>query len=132
MTKVVTNEKYILENEFLLFDRNYAKEDTIHLEFEAKVQIKEDVNQEKYFTYGALFYAKSIESIEQKGKTYAKNFDDLFYIPKEKNSYQFIIENQASFQNGHIEIKAKNKATDQIETIELIPFGKTILRQVSF
>ena len=131
-TKVITDEKYILENEFLLFDRNYAKKDTIHLEFEAKVQIKEDVNQEKYFTYGALFYAKSIESIEQKGKTYAKNFDDLFYIPKEKNSYQFIIENQASFQNGHIEIKAKNKTTDQIETIELIPFGKTILRQVSF
>jgi len=131
-TKVVTNEIYILENEFLVFDRKFAKEDTINIEFKAIVEIKEDVNQEKYFTYGALFYAKSIESIEQKGKTYAKIFEDLFYIPKEKNSYQFIIENQATYNKGEIEIKAKNKATNQIETIKLVPFGKTILRQVSF
>lgn len=131
-TKVVTDEKYVLENEFLIFDRKFAKEDTINLEFNANVQIKEDVNQEKYFTYGALFYAKSIEAIEQKGKTYATNFDDLFYIPKEKNTYQFILENQAKYDNGKIEIKAKNKLNNQIETIKLVPFGKTILRQVSF
>lgn len=131
-TKVVTDEKYVLENEFLVFDRKFAKEDAVNLEFNANVQIKEDVNQEKYFTYGALFYAKSIESIEQKGKTYATNFDDLIYIPKEKNSYQFILENQAKYDNGKIEIKAKNKLNNQIETIHLIPFGKTILRQVSF
>ncbi len=131
-TKVVTDEKYVLENEFLIFDRKFAKEDTINLEFNANVQIKEDVNHEKYFTYGALFYAKSIEAIEQKGKTYATNFDDLIYIPKEKNSYQFILENQAKYDNGKIEIKAKNKLNNQIETIKLVPIGKTILRQVSF
>ena len=36
------------------------------------------------------------------------------------------------FDNGKIEIKAKNKSNNQIETIQLVPFGKTILRQVSF
>jgi DUF1680 family protein len=132
VTEVVSNEEYTLENEFLVFDNKRDKEDTIQLEFKAEVQIKKDANKESYFTYGALFYAKSIESMEQKGKSYLTNFDDLFYIPKDKNSYQFIIDNEAKFNNGSIEIKAKNKSSNIIETINLIPFGKTILRQVSF
>jgi 5-methylcytosine-specific restriction enzyme subunit McrC len=40
--------------------------------------------------------------------------------------------NEATFSNGQIKIKAKNKKTNQLENITLIPFGKTILRQVSF
>lgn len=131
-SKVITNENYTLENNFLVFDKKWEKEDSIQFEFDAEILIKEDINKEKYFTYGPLFYAKSIESIEQKGKSYSTNFDDLFYIPKEKNSFQFINDNQAKYDNGKIEIKAKNKSTNQIETVNLIPFGKTILRQVSF
>lgn len=131
-TKVLTNESYTIDNEFLVFDRKIGKEDKIQIEFLTEIQIKEDANKEKYFSYGPLFYAKSFESIEQKGKSYLTNFDDLFYVSKDKSSYQFIIDNQAKFENGKIEIKAKNKSNNQIETIQLVPFGKTILRQVSF
>jgi hypothetical protein len=79
-----------------------------------------------------LFYAKPIEAIEQRGKSYFTNFDDLTYKPINTNRYKFIEENQASFNNGQIILKAKNKTTNQIENITLIPFGKTILRQISF
>ena len=130
--KVITNESYTLENEFLVIDRKLGKEDKIQIEFTAEIKIKEDANKEKYFTYGSLFYAKPIEAIEQKGKSYLNNFDDLFYISKSKKSYQFINENNAKFDNGKIQIKAKDKFNNEIETIDLIPFGKTILRQVSF
>ena len=130
--KVITNESYTLENEFLVIDRKLGKEDKIQIEFTAEIKIKEDANKEKYFTYGSLFYAKSIEAIEQKGKSYLNNFDDLFYISKNKKSYQFINENNAKFDNGKIQIKAKDNFNNEIETIDLIPFGKTILRQVSF
>jgi DUF1680 family protein len=131
-TKVLTNESYTIDNEFLVFDRKMGKEDKIQIEFLTEIQIKEDANKEKYFSFGPLFYAKSFESIEQKGKSYLTNFDDLFYVSKDKSSYQFIFDNQAKFENGKIEIKAKNKSNNQIETIQLVPFGKTILRQVSF
>ncbi len=130
--KVITNESYTLENEFLVIDRKLGKEDKIQIEFTAEIKIKEDANKEKYFTYGSLFYAKSIEAIEQKGKSYLNNFNDLFYISKNKKSYQFINENNAKFDNGKIQIKAKDNFNNEIETIDLIPFGKTILRQVSF
>jgi DUF1680 family protein len=132
VTKVVTNESYTIDNEFLVFDRKIGAEDKIQIEFLTEIQIKEDANKEKHFSYGALFYAKSFESIEQKGKTYLTNFDDFLYTSKDKSSYEFITENQAKFNNGKIEIKAKNKSNNQIETIQLVPFAKTILRQVSF
>ena len=130
--EIMTNEHYTIENEFLVFDRPFAKEDAIEIEFKAKVQIKEDWNNEKYFSYGPLFYAKPIEAIEQKGKSYFSNFDDLTYKPKNNNRFNFVEDNQATFSDGKIVIKAKNRTTNQIESITLIPFGKTILRQVSF
>lgn len=129
---MITKEKYTVENDFLVFNRPFAKEDAIEIEFRAKVLIKEDLNNEKYFSYGALLYAKPIEAIELKGKSYLANFDDLTYKPTDDNRFEFVEENQATFQNGQISIRAKNKTTNQIENIVLIPFGRTILRQVSF
>ncbi len=130
--EVVTKEKYTIENDFLIFNKPIAKQDSFEIEFKAKIQIKEDVNHEKYFSYGPLFYAKPIEAIELRGRTYFTNFHDLTYKPKDKYHYQFIEDNQATFKKGQILMKAKNKTTQNIENITLIPFGKTILRQVSF
>jgi DUF1680 family protein len=130
--EIITKEKYIIENDLIVFDRIFQKEDSIQIEFKAKIIISEDLNKEKYFSYGALFYAKPIEAIEQKGKSYAPNFDDLMYQAKELTRYQFVQDNQAIFDKGKINIKALNTSNNQIENIQLIPFGKTILRQVSF
>jgi DUF1680 family protein len=132
VTKVITNEKYIMENDFIVIDRKIGKEDTIQMEFSTEVQTKEDAKKEKYFSYGALFYAKPIESIELIGKSYFTNFNDLTYRPKNTNRFQYIEDNQAKFKSGVITLKARNTTTQQIENITLIPFGKTILRQVSF
>jgi DUF1680 family protein len=131
-TKVITNESYSMENDFIVIDRKFGKEDTFQIEFTAEIQIKEDSNKEKYFSYGALFYAKPIEAIEQRGKSYFTNFDDLTYKPIDYNRFQFIEANEATFSKGQIKVKAKNKTTNELENITLIPFGKTILRQVSF
>jgi DUF1680 family protein len=129
---IATKEKYTIENGLMVFNRKFKKQDTLTFEFKTEVQIKEDLNKEKYFSYGALFYAKSIDAIEQKGKSYFTNFDDSMYKPKDNNRFQFILNNQATFSDSKITINAKNKTTNQIESITLIPFGKTILRQVSF
>jgi DUF1680 family protein len=129
---ILTDEKYTIENNFMVSNRKFNAQDTITVEFSTEVQIKEDQNREKYFRYGALFYAKPIEAIEQKGKSYSSNFDDLFYQPKDNNRYQFMEDHNANFSGGKITVQAKNKTTNQVENITLIPFGKTILRQVSF
>jgi DUF1680 family protein len=129
---IITNEHFTIENDFLVFDRPFESVDSISLEFKANIQIKEDQNNEKYFSYGALFYARPIEAIEVKGKSYINNFQDLLYKPLDTYHYEYIKDNQALFNKGKITLKAKNKTNNKIEKITLIPFGKTILRQVSF
>jgi uncharacterized protein len=129
---VVTTEKYTTENEFLVFDRNFSNQDSIALEFKAAILIKEDKNFEKYFTYGALFYAKSIAAIEQKGKYYSPDFVDFVYKPMNNTRYKYIDNHNAKFKNGQLHLNAKNLTTNQMEEITLIPFSNTILRQVSF
>jgi len=131
-TKVITNESYVLENDLIVIDRKIGQQDSIVMEFSAEVQIKEDINKEKYFSYGALFYAKPIEAVEYRGKSYFTQFNDLTYKPINASRFEFIEDHQARFSNGQIILNAKNKTNNQLEKITLIPFGKTILRQVSF
>jgi DUF1680 family protein len=131
-TEVVTTEKYKIEDGFLLFDRKFMKADSIQIEYKTEVSIKQDANQENYFAYGALFYAKSIEAEELKGRNYFEGFDDFSYKPKNNIRYQYIDDNKAVYENNQIRVNAKNNKTNLMEEITLIPFGKTILRQVSF
>ena len=129
---VQTKEKYRLEDGYLVFDRELLKNDQIELEFRTDVQVREDLNHEKYFSYGALIYARPIKAIERTGKVYAPGFFDLTYSPADSNKYEFITNHQARFRDGIISISLKNKTTKKTEKVELIPLGKTILRQVSF
>ena len=129
---IQTKEKYQLENGFLVFDRKFSKNDQIELEFRAEVKVEDDLNHEKYFSYGALVYARPIAATEQKGKVYASGFEDLTYSPKDSLRYEFIENHQARFQDGKICVILKNKKTQKKESQELIPFGRTILRQVSY
>jgi DUF1680 family protein len=129
---VQTKEKYRIEDGYLVFDRELSKNDQIELEFTTDVQVREDLNHEKYFSYGALIYAKPIEAIELEGKVYAPGFIDLTYAPADSGRYEFITSHQARFRDGKISTSLKNKTTQKTEKVELIPMGKTILRQVSF
>lgn len=131
-TKITSNYTYNEENGFLVFDRKFGKQDQINIEFGAAVIVKEDSKNEKYFTYGALVFAKSIPATEQKGKSYKGEFYDLTYTPKENIRYQFIENNTATYEKGQIEVQLKNTTTNTLEKIILVPFGQTILRQVSF
>ena len=79
--KIVTNEKYRIENQYIVIERTFSKDDKIDLKYTADIEVKEDANKEKYFTYGALFYAKPIAATEQKGRVYAQYFNDVLYAP---------------------------------------------------
>ncbi len=131
-TKIIASKPYKEINGFLLFEENSKEKEEITLEFEAAIIVKKDGNNEKYFTYGAQVFALPIQAEEIKGRQYKTGFYDLEYAPKEKLSYSFIEENNAKFKDGKIEVTLKNNSTQTTEKVTLIPFGKTILRQVSF
>jgi hypothetical protein len=131
-TKIIASKPYKEIDGFLLFEENSIEKEAITLEFEAAIVVKKDANNEKYFTYGAQVFALPIQAEEIKGRLYKTGFYDIEYAPKEKLSYSFIEENNAKFKDGKIEVTLKNNSTQTTEKVNLIPFGKTILRQVSF
>ena len=129
---VETSEKYRLENDFIVFERTFQTKDEIRINFSTDVKVLTDANDEKYFSYGALIYAKPINAKVEIGRVYKKDFADLFYRPMDSVRYGFTETHNAKYQKGKILVNLKNLSTGVIEKSELIPFGKTILRQVSF
>ncbi len=132
VTSIVTSEKYQMEKEYIVIERTFTKNDNIKLEFKADVKVITDDKGEHYFSYGSLFYAKAISAIQIKGKEYAKGFDDLHYEPLDTVRFSFIDNEKALYSKNTIKVNLKNSVTNKISEMTLTPFGKTILRQVSF
>jgi uncharacterized protein len=132
VNKIITTEKYTLQNDYIVIEREFKKSDRIQIEFKTKVQIKADANNNHYFRYGALIYANPIESRETVGKVYDDGFEDLNYQSINLTHYQFIDDNKAQFKNGFIKVNLKNKTNNNVEAVYLLPFCKTILRQAGF
>jgi uncharacterized protein len=131
---IKTREKYTLENDFIVISRFFQPNDVFEIAFETTIKVLEDAKEEKYFTYGALIYAKPIAAKAQKGKSYLDGFDDYEYAPNDttRTVYQFWGDHNAVLQDGSIVATLRNGRTQQLETVTLIPMGKTILRQCSF
>lgn len=132
VTKINTKEKYRLENDFIIIERQFSANDFIQINFDAKVEIRTDNSGSHYFTYGALLFALPIEAKEIAGKNYFSNFTDFTYEPLSTVKYIFKKNEKANFKNGKIETQLINQNTNKVEKVALVPFGKTILRQVTF
>jgi uncharacterized protein len=129
---VITKEKFRTEDGYVVIEREFQKNDEFSINFTTDISIKEDLNKEKYFKYGAIIYAKPIPSSLQIGRIYAPGFTDLTYKPKSNQRFKFIENHKATYKNGNITAQLKNLENNKIEPVTLIPFGKTILRQTSF
>lgn len=130
--KIKSNEGYETENGYLKIKLK-AGETKINLAFETSVISHTFGENENYFSYGSLIYAHSMAGKETIAKTFRlKGFADLQYLNLDPITYQYILENKANFKDNVIELLALNNKTKAIETIKLIPVGKTILRQVTF
>lgn len=132
VTKIITSEKYLIEENYIIIERKFEKSDSIQLKFDAEVVVNKDTNNNHYFSYGALIYANPIESKAIIGKAYAPGFEDLNYEPIKAKQYRFVEANKAKYNKNSIQIRLMNKETNEIETLKLVPFGKTILRQAGF
>ncbi len=130
--KVITDEIYKIEYDFIVIERNFSVHDVINLSFDTDIQIKEDQTGSHYFTYGALLYALPIKAKEIAGKHYLNHFTDLTYEPISQAKYVFKDGQKLNYKNEIIETKLINHISNKLENVELIPIGKTILRQVTF
>jgi hypothetical protein len=132
VTQVQTNEKFTIEDGYITITRTFQTHDELALTFNTEVRVAEDAGNNRYFLYGALVFANPIEATEVAGRKYAKDFVDYTYEPKDATRYEFINDNKAEYRDGKILLNLRNKTTGRVKPIELIPIGKTILRQAGF
>ena len=131
-TAIQTKEHYKLEQGFIVIRRKFSQNDKIDIKLITRVMVKEDMEHEKYFSYGPLVYAMPIKARAQMGRVYLPGFEDWMYTPVSKTHYDYVQNNAAHYSNGKILLQLKNTGTKKIEKTTLVPFGTTILRQVSF
>lgn len=129
---IKTNEKFRVENDFIVIERDFSPNDYVKISFETDIQINTDNTGSHYFTYGALLYASPINAKEITGKTYMENFIDFTYEPTSPERYSFKEGVKTKYEKGKIQTKLINQNTGKLEKVELIPIGKTVLRQVAF
>lgn len=132
VTSVKSNTKYTECGEHLVFEGIFSGNETIHVSFETNVRVIRSDKDEHYFAYGALIFARPIAAKEIEGRKYAEGFVDLMYKSLDDRKYEFIADHKATYDNGEISVNLKNKKTNKVESVKLVPLSKTILRQVSF
>jgi hypothetical protein len=76
-----------------------------------------------------MFYQSKQKKLKVKN---TPNFIDFTYEPLSKTRYTFKSNEKLNFRNGAIQTKLINQITNKMEKVELIPIGKTVLRQASF
>jgi DUF1680 family protein len=129
---IETSEKYRIEDGFLVIERGFSANDVVKVSFGAEAQVSTDNNGLHYFTCGALLYALPIDAKEIPGKVYAGNFMDYTYEPLSAERFTFNKGAAIKYEEGKILTQLINQKTGQPESVELIPIGKTVLRQVTF
>lgn len=121
------------ENGYVVFEVS-QQHNHIQLFFGAQVQTEQDAAGKTYFTHGALVYAKPIEAAETFGRKYANGFSDRLYQPLSAARYALLPNQTPEYHshNNRISVKLLNQTTQKPEEVELIPIGKTVLRQAGF
>ena len=134
VNKLSVNVDYVVEDNFIVIDKQWNGTETITVEFIPEIVLRQDSNNENYFTYGALVLALPIEGLAEKTKSFPiAGFSNFEYTPKNLVVYEYA--NEPVLVDGstfRFNTSLTNPITKQKESVELVPMGQTILRQVTF
>lgn len=128
------NVDYRIEDGFIVIDKKWNGTEQIRIEFIPEVVVRQDINNENYFTYGSLVLALPIEGVAEKTKTFAvPGFYNWKYAPKKLVVFEYANEPvTVDAKTLRFQTSLLNPVSKQKEQVELIPMGQTILRQVTF
>jgi DUF1680 family protein len=129
------SEAFTEEHGFIVINKAWKDSEDVSVEFVPEVTVRQDLNGENYFTYGALVLAAPIESIEIKSKNFPlPGFHDLKYAAK-KNVIVYEYANEpVTKANDKLVFQTSlvNPETKKKEVVTLVPLGETVLRQTTF
>lgn len=133
-TSVKVSAEHTVSDGFIVIDKTWSGTETVDVSFDTNVQVRDDINGEKYFTWGALVLAVPIEGVEEKTKSWpVPGFYNLKYAPKKLVVYEYT-RNPVAIDASTLTFTTSlyNPETKITEPVKLVPMGQTILRQVTF
>ena len=129
----------ILEKDFYKMSKTWKSGDVIKIAFENEVKAQEFTNGERYFQRGPLVYALDIPHRRENIKDYElEGFHDYHCLAESDHFKTLKVDKNAmdfEFRDGeypHLKGKLRNEKTNELEEVELVPMGKTVLRRVTF
>lgn len=135
-TGFLINQEYQERNNFIVVRKLWKNDDEVVLDLKPEIAVREDLKQEKYFTYGPLVLAHPIPGDAKWTKIYAlSGFRDLQYASDSFFVYRYnddINISKTDPQKLVFRADLINPKTGKPELVHLVPMGTTILRQVTF
>ncbi|NIB38123.1 glycosyl hydrolase [Pseudomaricurvus alkylphenolicus] len=135
--------------EYIRLQKTWQNGDRIDVQFEADVQQHQDLNNDYYLSHGPLVYALPLSGEETVTKTFPLDgFHNFQYAPAtpEQSGYQYVTGSAPEFKFSRAPLDPQkpwatelsltgalyNNTTRDLETVNLVPIGNTILRKVTF
>ena len=129
---------FTLKEGYIVIDRTWNKTTKLAIEFITEPVLRQAGKEEIYFTYGPLVLAHPIEAVETITRQYGVNTcKEMQYTPVSKTIYQYITKPEQNIKKSRDKpmtffTSMFNPDSRIEESIELVPMGQTILRQVTF
>lgn len=133
-TDFSASESFDVVGGYIAIDKDWRGTMSVEIDLRPSVIVREDVNGEKFFTYGSLVLALPIAAREIQGKSFpVPGYYNYQYAPENAVIYSYSKE-PLRLLSPAIKLKTLliNTRTRMKDTVELIPMGQTILRQVTF
>jgi DUF1680 family protein len=129
---------FTLKDGYIVIDRTWNKTTMLTIEFITEPVLQRAGREEIYFTYGPLVLAHPIEAVETITRQYAvSTCKEMQYSPVSKTIYQYITQPGQNIKKRRDKpmtffTTMFNPDSGIAESIDLVPMGQTILRQVTF
>ncbi len=134
------------DGNWLVVQRTWQRTTRFDLRFERQVQVVGEPSSMRAIAHGPLLYALPIEHQEVAGTSYGQpGFHDVYAKPVDATTPKWQLKGDGGFELveasdripgpfDSLALKGMlyNESAGRMEAVELVPFGGTVLRQVSF
>jgi DUF1680 family protein len=132
----ILNLPYENKDGYLRINKIWKNGDTLNFRMKPKVIEHQTIKGEKYFMYGPLVLAHAIEANQHITKKYGvAGLKEMTYTPLNKSIYLYTgmpITRLTNSKDMRFSTQMRDKQTGTTLQLELMPIGKTILRQTTF
>ncbi len=132
----IVNIPYEEKGDYIQINKVWKNGEELRFKMHLKIQNHQTIQGEQYYMYGPLVLAHAIEANQKVTKNYpVAGLKEMTYAPVDKSIYLYTgmpVTKKEKTNELLFNTSMKNRETGKNTLVELMPMGKTILRQTTF